>query len=120
MDLVLDIVEPQEDILFVTGYVGKSLAVGDVLSALTVYQPPKKKKHNPKKLSAVNIALTVETILIEGEPQETVEGGRTAQIGLVGDADPIVTLISDHQWHHSNGRYFLPRKETRLITLSGE
>ncbi|GEM_PF-1851175 len=120
MEIVVDIVESQEGILFVTGYVEKSITVGELFNVLTVYQLPKKKKQKPKKLSAMSIELTVETILVDGEPLEVINVGQTAQLGLTGDAEPILALMSEHQWHNSNGRYFLPRKETRLITLSGE
>jgi len=120
MDLILDIVEPQEGILFVAGSVGKALTVGDSFNTLAVYQSPKKKKHNPKKLSAIVVQLIVENILVEGEPLDTISAGTTAHVGLVGDAEPILKLMSDHDWHESNGRFFLPRKEIRLITLSGD
>lgn len=119
MDLVLDIVEIQDDIMFVTGYVAKALSVGDSLKALSVYQPAKKKKHNPKKLSSLKVDLKVETILVEGEPIEMISADNTAQVALTGNTDILLSLLKDHQWHESNGRYFLPRKETRLITLSG-
>lgn len=120
MEIVVDIVEPQDGILFVTGYVSTALDVGDQFKALAVYVPAKKKKHNPKKLSSASIDLTIETILVLGEPLETVASGQSAQIGLSGDAEPLLQLMSEHHWHQSNGRYFLPRNETRLITLSGE
>lgn len=118
MDIVVDIVEAQDGILYVSGYVDKSLTVGDDLSYLRIYQPAKKKKQRPKKLSESSLLLTVETLIVDGETFDTISAGTLAQIGLIGDADPILRLIADHQWHESNGRYFLPRKETRLITLA--
>lgn len=119
MDFVVDIVEAQDGIVFATGYVSAAIAKGYTFRAMTIYQPAKKKRQNPKKLSSQQIELTVHTILFEGEPLETLAAERTAQIGLTGDATPLMSLLEAHQWHQSNGRYFLPRKETRLISLSG-
>ena len=118
MKLVVDVVEPQDGIVFITGYVNQSLAVGDLLQELAVYQPAKKQKQHPKKLSTHTVSLAIETILVEGEPLDAISANQSTQIGLVGDPAPLLQLLSEHQWHESNGRYFLPRKETRLITLS--
>ncbi len=119
MELVLDIIEPREGILFISGYVAQAGAVGDDFVALTVLQPAKKKKQAPKRLLSVDVSLSVANIIIDGEPYESVDADNTAQIGLTGDAEPLLALLKDHQWHERNGRYHLPRNETRMITLSG-
>jgi hypothetical protein len=120
MEFVLDIVEPREDIIFITGYVTKAGVVGDELTTLSVFQPAKKKKQAPKRLSTTMISLIVANIIVEGEPLETIPDDGMAQIGLTGDAEPLLALLKDHQWHERNGRYHLPRNETRMITLSGD
>jgi len=120
MEIVLDIIEPRDGILFVTGSVVQAGAVGDILITLNVLQPAKKKKQAPKRLSSITVLLTVATIIIEGEPCDTIQADNMAQIGLTGDAEPLLALLKDHHWHESNGRYLLPRNETRMITLSGD
>lgn len=120
MTIVLDIVELQNDIVFVTGYVDQSLAVGDPLKSLIVFQPAKKRKQSPKRISSIDTALTVKTILIDGEPLDSITSNTTAQIGLVGNITALMDLVESHHWHERNGRYHLPRDETRLITLSGD
>jgi len=119
MEFVLDIIEPRKGIVFITGYVVQVGTVGDVLTSLNVLQPAKKRKHPPQRLSTMDVSLTVATIIIDGEPLDTIQGDNMAQIGLTGDADALLALLKDHNWHERNGRYHLPRNETRMITLSG-
>lgn len=120
MALMIDIVEPQDKILFVTGYVSNPLSVGDVLTKLEVYMPAKKRKQSPKCISETTVSVVITSIIVEGEPMEHITANKPAQIGLIGDIDNIVNLIEDHHWHESNGRYLLPRQETRFIMLSGD
>lgn len=119
MELMLDIVEPQDGIVFITGYVTDAGSIGDILTTLSIFSPAKKRKQSPKRLSAIDISLTIATIIVDGEPLDTIQADRTAQIGLTGDAIPMLALLNDHNWHERNGRYHLPRNETRMILLSG-
>jgi hypothetical protein len=119
MELMLDIIEPQDGILFITGHVTKAGSIGDVLTKLSVFAPAKKRKQSPKRLSAIEVSLTIANIIVEGEPLDTIQADRTAQIGLTGDVEPVLILLKDHQWNERNGRYHLPRNETRMILLSG-
>jgi len=119
MEVVLDIIEPREGILFISGYVAQAGAVGDKFITLNVLQPAKKQKHAPKHLLSIDVLLSVANIIIDGEPHDTIQADSTAQIGLTGDVEPLLALLKDHHWHERNGRYLLPRNETRLITLSG-
>lgn len=119
MELVLDIIEPRDGILFITGYVVQAGAVGDVLTILSVLQSAKKRKQPAQRLSTMSVSLTIASIIVAGEPLDTITGDTMAQIGLTGDADALLTLLKAHLWHERNGRYHLPRNETRMITLSG-
>lgn len=120
MDFVIDIVEPKEGICFLTGYASKALNVGDIFTLLSLFEPAKKKKQAPKKLSTSPIELTVTTLLVAGEPLESLSSGTSAQVGVTGDTTPLLDLIQLHKWHMSNGRYLLPRNEIRILTLSGD
>lgn len=120
MGLIVDIVEPQGEILFITGYISQTLSVHDTFTNLSVYMPAKKQKHQPKRLSSKALSLTVASIIVEGEPHNSIPSDTLGQIGLTGDIDRVLQFVKDHHWHESNGRYHLPRKETRFIELSGE
>ena len=119
MELVLDIIEAREGIVFVSGYVLQAGSLGDELTTLTVWQPANKAKQAPKCLSTIDLSLTLANIIVAGESLDSIQGDNTAQIGLTGDADALLALLKDHNWHESKGRYHLPRNETRMITLSG-
>lgn len=119
MELMLDIIELQDGILFITGYVVKAGAIGDVFTKLSVFAPAKKRKKSPKLLPVTDVLLMIDNIIVEGEPLDSIKEDCIAQIGLTGDADSLLALLKDHQWHESNGRYHLPRNETRMILLSG-
>ena len=119
MEVVLDIIEPREGIVFITGYVVQAGKVGDDLTTLNILQPAKKQKQAPKRLSSGDVSLTVANIIVKGEPYDSIDADHIAQIGLTGGAEPLLALLKDHHWHERNGRYLLPRNETRIITLSG-
>lgn len=120
MGLIVDIVESQDDILFITGYISQTVSVNDTFTTLSVYMPAKKRKQAPKRLSKESVSLTVASIIVEGEPLDSIPAERVAQIGLVGNTDVVLKLVKEHHWHESNGRYHLPRKETQFIELSGD
>ena len=120
MGLIVDIVELQDDLLFITGYISQTVSVDDIFTTLAVYMPAKKRKQAPQRLSKEAVSLIVRSIIVEGEPLDSLAADHVAQFGLTGDTDVVLKLVQDHHWHESNGRYHLPRQETRFIELSGD
>ena len=120
MALIVDIVEPQDGIVFVTGYATTGMTVDDRLCWLRVFEPAKKRKQSPKKVAEIAVSLSIANMIVEGEPLETIAAEHAVQVGLSGDVAPLLNILQEHHWHHSNGRYHLPRKETRFIMLSGD
>ena len=120
IEFVIDLVEPQKDITYVMGLSLQTLRVGDSFTHLCVYQPPAKRNQAPKLEQKLALAVTVISIVVQGEPLENLTAESSAQIGIEGDVTALISLLDAHKWHLKNGRYMLPHQESRIITVSGD
>lgn len=111
IEFTIDLIEVKKDLLFVTGLALSDIALQDTFTALYQYGNNKKSK---KQL--VTIQLTVETIIVDGEPVDAVAANMLAMIALSGDFTLIETQAEALRWRKKSGR--LIRTSDVTLTLA--
>ncbi|MEM9953371.1 MAG: hypothetical protein AAF846_17320 [Chloroflexota bacterium] len=111
IEFTIDILEQKQDKLFVTGLSLNELAVDDCFTALHQYGNSKKSK---KRLSELN--LCVESIILDGEPVDSVRAQQSAMLILLGDATALLDAIDALRWRKKSGRFI--RTSQEALTLA--
>ncbi len=99
--LLLAMLEPQEKVLFAGGLVMASrLSVGETFTAVYAY---KGSKTSRKKQA--DIALTVQTLIVDGEPVTSAEDGTDVLVALSGNSEALIEAAAGIGWTRKRGRY---------------
>lgn len=108
IEFTIDLIESKKDWHFVTG-----LALGDIAlheSFNCLYQYGKQK--NSKKQVAT-IDLRIESIIVDGEPVESVSENTPAMLAVSGDFDAVEAQVDALHWRKKGGR-LIRTSETAL------
>src|SRR5690606_25924544 len=111
VEFTIDVIEQKKDLLFVAGISLTDLAVGDVFTQLYQYGTSKKSK---KLLNKID--LTVQSIIVEGEPVDSLSKNSAAMIALSGDFSSIESQAQMLKWRKKSGRYI--RSSDIALTLA--
>lgn len=111
IEFTIDIIEHKKDRLFITGLSLTELTIEDTFSA--VYQYGKSKK---SKTKIADSHLTIETIIVDGEPVSTLSVQQSAMIILVGDSQAIQDQVQALRWRKKSGRFI--RTSEQALTLA--
>ena len=111
IEFTVDVIEKKKDLLFVTGLALSDIVLQDTFTALYQYGNKKKSK---KQLASIE--LTIETMIVDGEPVDTVATNSTAMIALSGDFSAIETQAEALRWRKKGGR--LIRTSDAALTLA--
>ncbi len=111
IEFTIDLIEVKKDLLFVTGLALSDIALQNSFTALYQYGKNKKSK---KQLASIE--LTIETIIVDGEPVDTLTASTPAMIALSGDFTTIETEAEALRWRKKSGR--LIRTSDVALTLA--
>jgi hypothetical protein len=113
--LLLAMLEPQEKVLFAGGLVIASggVSAGDTFTAVYAYRGSKQSR---SKQAAVS--LTVQTLIIDGEPVASANDGTDVLVALSGDSTALINAADDIGWTYKRGRYL--RSGQHALTLEKE
>ena len=107
----LELIEEKKELLYVAGISMSALAVGNYFLQLNQYQ--KKKKHKKGTFS-----LEVVSIIVQGEPVESIEADVSAMLALAGDWQSIPDFVEKARWRRKGQRFM--RNDDSVLSLSGE
>lgn len=113
IEFTIDLIEEKKDLLFVTGIALSDIALQDCFKGLYQYGNKKKSK---KQLATIE--LTVETIIVDGEPVDSLDANTLAMIALSGDFTAIKTQAEALRWRKKGGR--LIRTSDVALTIAGD
>ncbi|MDQ7024147.1 MAG: hypothetical protein Q9P01_20785 [Anaerolineae bacterium] len=111
MSLTIDLIEAKGTLLFIAGTCLADIAVGDTFSV--VFEDGKKAKSRQQR-GIIN--LTIESIIIDGEPAENATAGESVLVALDGTWDALTTAANTLSWKSKSGR--LIRTSNNGLTLS--
>lgn len=113
IEFTIDLIEVKKELLFVTGLALSDIALQDKFKQLYQYGNSKKSKKQ-----VASIELTVESIIVEGEPLDSVVANTLAMIALSGDFSAIETQAEALRWRKKGGR--LIRTSDTALTIAQE
>lgn len=111
LEFTIDLIEEKKDLFFVTGIALSDIARDECFNRLYQYGNSKKSKKQ-----VASIELTIETIIVEGEPVDSVIANTLAMIALSGDFTAIETQAEALRWRKKGGR--LIRTSDVALTLA--
>ena len=100
LEFTVDLIEQKKTLLFVTGMALTDVRLGDAFSRIYQYGNSKKSKRERGI-----IALTVDSIIHDGEPVETLPANIAGMLALSGDPDTLLAVVADLNWQHKKKRY---------------
>lgn len=106
---VITTVEAQEDVCFVGGTSLSSLTTGQCFDQLLQAASPKKMHLR------TTLALTVESLIVSGEPVENVEEGAALLLVLSGDQSALLASVQALRWRRKSRRYLHTRGDSLLL-----
>lgn len=112
-EFTIDVFEQKKDLLFVTGIALTELQVGVTVTQLFQYGKNQKSK---KRLKTLN--LTIETLIVNGEPVEEASAEMAVMVALSGDATAIEETAKSLKWRRKSGRML--RTSDIALTLATE
>lgn len=111
LQLAIEFVEPKDDLLFVAGVGLTDLAVGQTFTAMVLHPAGKKKAQSAEK-----IALTIETLIVDGEPVENSASDASVLVALAGDGQPILEKVDALRWRRKSGRWLRTTQDVLMLT----
>lgn len=114
-EFTVDLIEQKGELLFVGGS-SLSPLVSTAQSPLTFTTLLQDGKSAKSRRTLATVALTVETLIVDGEPGDTLAEGQAALIALRGDATPLLDAAQSLRWQVKGKRYL--RTSAEALTLS--
>lgn len=111
IEFTIDVIEQKKNLLFVAGISLSDLALEDTFTTLLQYGTSKKSK---KVLAQID--LTVQSIIVDGEPVDSLSKNSAGMIALSGDFSAIETQAQELKWRKKSGRYI--RTTDMALTLA--
>jgi hypothetical protein len=108
--LLVAMIEPQDDVLFVGGMALTTLAAGDSFLAVGTYKGSKKSRKQTGTVS-----LTIESLIVDGEPVDAVEDGTDVLAGLSGDGNALIEAVDSAGWTRKRGRYLRSGQQAIIL-----
>ena len=110
--LLLAMLEPQEKVLFAGGLVmaAGGLSVGETFTAVSAYKGSKQSRSKQ-----ADVSLTVQTLIVDGEPVSSAADGTDVLVALSGDSAALIDAAAHLGWTHKRGRYL--RSGQHALTL---
>lgn len=110
MGLTIDFIEVKGSLIFAAGIALEALAVGDALTV--VYEDGKSAKSRKQRGT---VDLTIDSIIVDGEPVETAAANTTVLVALDGTWDALTDAADTLKWKRKSGR--LLRTSDNALTL---
>jgi hypothetical protein len=108
--LLVAMIEPQDAVLFVGGMALSTLTVGDSFPAVGTYRGSKKSRTRTDTVS-----LTIDSLIVDGEPVDTVDDGTDVLAGLSGDGTALIEAANSAGWTRKRGRYLRSGQQALIL-----
>jgi hypothetical protein len=110
-EFTLDLIEQKKDLLYVAGLSLTTIAVADTFSQVNEY-------HKKKKQKRATFDICIESIIVAGEPIESIDAQTAAMLALSGDWQAIIEMAEKLKWRRKGRR--LLRTNDIVLSLSDE
>lgn len=109
--LAIELIEPKESLLFVAGIGITPLAIGATFTDVHRIPASKQKIAQP----AASVALTIETLIIDGEPADDSAAETSVLLALSGDYQPLLAVVAALKWRRKGGRWLRTTEDSLLL-----